>query len=80
MGTIQIRLSAELTATFNEMNITPVSALRGFLRYVAENQRLPFSEVKAIIGELDDDAAILAIIRQRQQSDGEPTAATVRAI
>ncbi|MGL6001917.1 MAG: type II toxin-antitoxin system RelB/DinJ family antitoxin, partial [Plesiomonas sp.] len=49
----------------DKMNISPSDALRLFLRYVAENQKLPFAEVSIIVSENDDDADILDVVRHR---------------
>ncbi|EOZ3173993.1 type II toxin-antitoxin system RelB/DinJ family antitoxin, partial [Yersinia enterocolitica] len=49
MSTIQIRVDDELKKSayqaFEKLNLSPSDALRLFLRYVAENEKLPFSEV-----------------------------------
>jgi RHH-type rel operon transcriptional repressor/antitoxin RelB len=69
MSTIQVRIDEELKKNayqaFEKMNLSPSDALRQFLRYVAENQRLPFAEVSVIVAENDDDADILAVVRDR---------------
>lgn len=69
MSTIQVRIDEELKKNayqaFEKMNLSPSDALRQFLRYVAENQRLPFAEVSVMVAENDDDADILAVVRDR---------------
>nr|WP_286138883.1 MULTISPECIES: type II toxin-antitoxin system RelB/DinJ family antitoxin [unclassified Shigella] len=42
------------------MNLSPSDAIRLFLRYVAENEKLPFSELFVVVGEQDEDKDILA--------------------
>lgn len=39
----------ESFAVFNNLNIEPNDAIRSFLRYVASNRKLPFSEVTQFI-------------------------------
>lgn len=50
---IQIRVDDQLRnesfAVFNNLNIEPNDAIRSFLRYVASNRKLPFSEVTQFI-------------------------------
>ncbi|EOX5557088.1 type II toxin-antitoxin system RelB/DinJ family antitoxin, partial [Yersinia enterocolitica] len=46
-------------------NLSPSDALRLFLRYVAENEKLPFSEVSVMVSNQDEDADILAVVRER---------------
>lgn len=43
----------------------PSDALRLFLRYVAENNKLPFSEVFVMVSDNDKDDDILAVVRER---------------
>lgn len=46
MSTVQIRVDEELKKNawqvFEKLNLSPSEALRLFLRYVAENEKLPF--------------------------------------
>ncbi|AWK14253.1 type II toxin-antitoxin system RelB/DinJ family antitoxin [Candidatus Fukatsuia symbiotica] len=69
MSTIQIRVDEELKKnayqTFEKLNLSPSDALRLFLRYVAENEKLPFSEVSVMVSEEDEDADILEVVRER---------------
>lgn len=69
MSTIQIRVDDELKKeayqTFEKLNLSPSDALRLFLRYVAENEKLPFAEVSVMVSEDDEDADILAVVRER---------------
>lgn len=69
MSTIQIRVDEQLKKeayqAFEKLNLSPSEALRLFLRYVAENEKLPFSEVSIVVSENDDDDAILAVVRER---------------
>ncbi|PVZ84752.1 type II toxin-antitoxin system antitoxin, RelB/DinJ family [Serratia sp. S1B] len=69
MSTIQIRVDEELKRNayyvFEKLNLSPSDALRLFLRYVAEHEKLPFAEVSVIVGEQDEDADILAVVRER---------------
>ncbi|MBP6123480.1 MULTISPECIES: type II toxin-antitoxin system RelB/DinJ family antitoxin [Providencia] len=69
MSTIQIRVDEQLKKdayqAFEKLNLSPSDALRLFLRYVAENEKLPFSEVSVVVSESDDDDAILAVVRER---------------
>lgn len=48
MSTIQIRVDDELKKSayqaFEKLNLSPSDALRLFLRYVAENEKLPFQK------------------------------------
>ncbi|MBQ0212712.1 type II toxin-antitoxin system RelB/DinJ family antitoxin [Proteus vulgaris] len=52
MTTIQVRVDDELKKeayqVFEKMNLSPSDAIRLFLRYVSENEKLPFSEVSVI--------------------------------
>ena len=69
MSTIQVRIDDDLKKNayqaFEKMNLTPSDALRLFLRYVAENQKLPFTEVSVMVADNDDDADILETVRER---------------
>lgn len=69
MSTIQVRIDDDLKKNayqaFEKMNLTPSDALRLFLRYVAENQKLPFAEVSVMVADTDDDADILEVVRDR---------------
>jgi len=69
MSTIQIRVDENLKKdaykAFDKLNLSPSDALRLFLRYVAENKKLPFSEVSVMVSENDQDDDILAIVRER---------------
>ncbi|PHM27811.1 type II toxin-antitoxin system RelB/DinJ family antitoxin [Xenorhabdus innexi] len=69
MSTIQIRVDEELKKSayqaFEKMNLSPSEAMRLFLRYVAENEKLPFTEVSVIVSEQDEDGDILDIVRDR---------------
>lgn len=69
MSTIQIRVDDELKKeayqAFEKLNLSPSDALRLFLRYVAENEKLPFAEVSVMVSEDDEDADILAVVRER---------------
>ncbi|HEJ9628251.1 type II toxin-antitoxin system antitoxin, RelB/DinJ family [Proteus mirabilis] len=52
MTTIQVRVDDELKKeayqVFEKMNLSPSDTIRLFLRYVSENEKLPFSEVSVI--------------------------------
>lgn len=52
MTTIQVRVDDELKKetyqVFEKMNLSLSDAIRLFLRYVSENEKLPFSEVSVI--------------------------------
>ncbi|MCE1695252.1 type II toxin-antitoxin system RelB/DinJ family antitoxin, partial [Enterobacter hormaechei] len=50
---------------FEKMNLSPSDALRLFLRYVAENEKLPFTEVSVMVSEQDEDEDILEVVRDR---------------
>ncbi|MFJ2976611.1 type II toxin-antitoxin system RelB/DinJ family antitoxin [Kluyvera sp. NPDC087067] len=50
---------------FDKLNLLPSDALRLFLRYVAENEKLLFAEVSVMMSEGDEDADILAAVRKR---------------
>lgn len=69
MSTVQIRVDEELKKNawqvFEKLNLSPSEALRLFLRYVAENEKLPFSEVSVVISNYDEDEDILNIVRER---------------
>ncbi|MWP63304.1 MULTISPECIES: type II toxin-antitoxin system RelB/DinJ family antitoxin [unclassified Gilliamella] len=69
---IQIRIDDKLRdesfSVFNQMNIKPNEAIRGFLRYVANNKRLPFKEVNLFI---DEDEDILRIAEDRLRNPGK---------
>ncbi|MDK7759567.1 type II toxin-antitoxin system RelB/DinJ family antitoxin [Providencia rettgeri] len=69
MSTIQIRVDEQLKRdayqAFDKLNLSPSDALRLFLRYVAENEKLPFSEVSIVVSETDEDEDILAVVRER---------------
>ncbi|MGG4663098.1 type II toxin-antitoxin system RelB/DinJ family antitoxin [Providencia vermicola] len=69
MSTIQIRVDEQLKKdayqAFDKLNLSPSEALRLFLRYVAENEKLPFSEVSIVVSEADEDEDILAVVRDR---------------
>ncbi len=69
MSTIQIRVDEELKKNayraFDKMNLSPSDAMRLFLRYVVENEKLPFTEVSVLIAEQDEDKDILDVVRER---------------
>ena len=69
MTTIQVRIDDELKKNayqaLEKMYLSPSDALRLFLRYVAENQKLPFAEVSVMVSENDNDADILDVVRHR---------------
>lgn len=69
MSTIQIRVDEELKKNayraFYKMNLSPSDAMRLFLRYVVENEKLPFTEVSVLIAEQDEDKDILDVVRER---------------
>ncbi|CAI3954304.1 Antitoxin component of the RelBE or YafQ-DinJ toxin-antitoxin module (RelB) (PDB:4ML0) [Commensalibacter communis] len=69
MSTIQIRVDENLKKdaykAFDKLNLSPSDALRLFLRYVAENKKLPFSEVSVMVSDSDKDDDILAVVRER---------------
>ncbi|EFB72453.1 antitoxin RelB [Providencia rustigianii DSM 4541] len=69
MTTIQIRVDEQLKKeafqAFEKLNLSPSDALRLFLRYVAENKKLPFTEVSVVVSESDADDEILAVVRER---------------
>lgn len=69
MSTIQVRVDEELKKNvyraFDKMNLSPSDAIRLFLRYVVENEKLPFKEVSLLIAEQDEDNDILEVVRKR---------------
>ncbi|MBC8949387.1 MULTISPECIES: type II toxin-antitoxin system RelB/DinJ family antitoxin [Xenorhabdus] len=69
MSTIQIRVDEELKKNayqaFEKLNLSPSDAMRLFLRYVAENEKLPFTEVSVMVSEQDEDEDILDVVRER---------------
>ncbi|HHR5882784.1 type II toxin-antitoxin system RelB/DinJ family antitoxin [Providencia sp. JGM181] len=69
MSTIQIRVDEQLKKeayqALENLNLSPSDALRLFLRYVAENKKLPFAEVSVVVSDNDDDEDILAVVRER---------------
>ncbi|WP_338804420.1 type II toxin-antitoxin system RelB/DinJ family antitoxin [Xenorhabdus griffiniae] len=69
MSTIQIRVDEELKKNayqaFEKLNLSPSDAMRLFLRYVAENEKLPFAEVSVMVSEQDEDEDILDVVRDR---------------
>ncbi|PHM47845.1 type II toxin-antitoxin system RelB/DinJ family antitoxin [Xenorhabdus miraniensis] len=69
MSTIQIRVDEELKKNayraFDKLNLSPSDAMRLFLRYVAENEKLPFAEVSVMVSEHDEDEDILEVVRER---------------
>ncbi|MDX7990846.1 type II toxin-antitoxin system RelB/DinJ family antitoxin [Xenorhabdus littoralis] len=69
MSTIQIRVDEELKKSayqaFDKLNLSPSDAMRLFLRYVAENEKLPFTEVSVMVAEHDEDEDILEVVRER---------------
>ncbi|OBU10799.1 type II toxin-antitoxin system RelB/DinJ family antitoxin [Morganella psychrotolerans] len=75
MSTIQIRIDDELKKeayqVLEKMNVSPSDALRLFLRYVAENKKLPFSEVSVLVSENDEDDDILSVVRERLKTPGK---------
>ncbi|MUG35342.1 type II toxin-antitoxin system RelB/DinJ family antitoxin [Commensalibacter sp. ESL0382] len=72
MSTIQIRVDENLKKdaykAFDKLKLSPSDALRLFLRYVAENNKLPFSEVSVMVSDNDKDDDILAVVRERLNS------------
>lgn len=75
MSTIQIRVDEELKQdayrALDKLNISPSDALRLFLRYVAEHERLPFAEVSVMVGDVDDDTEILSVVRDRLRNPSQ---------
>lgn len=75
MGTIQIRiddkLKADAYAAFDELNISPSEAMRMLLQYVAENKKLPFSQVSFIVANDGSDEDIIATVKERLSSPGK---------
>ncbi|CAI3959557.1 Antitoxin component of the RelBE or YafQ-DinJ toxin-antitoxin module (RelB) (PDB:4ML0) [Commensalibacter communis] len=69
MSTIQIRVDENLKKdaykTFNNLKLSPSDALRLFLRYVAENKKLPFSEVSVMVDDNNKYDDILTVVRER---------------
>ena len=69
MGTIQVRVDEDLKSkawqVFEKLNISPSEAIRLFLRYVVENERLSFNEVSVVVSDNDADEDILNIVRER---------------
>lgn len=69
MSTIQIRVDETLKKNaykvLDQLNLSPSDALRSFLRYIAENKKLPFSEVSVMVSNDDQDDDILTIVRER---------------
>ena len=76
MSTVQIRVDEELKKNawqvFEKLNLSPSEALRLFLRYVAENEKLPFSEVSVVVSDNDEDDDILNIVRERLNIPARP--------
>ena len=72
MSTIQIRVDDELKKdayqAFEKLNLSPSDALRLFLRYVAENEKLPFAEVSVMVSEDDEDDGVEPSHRQQSPS------------
>jgi len=72
MSTIKLRVDENLKKdayrAFDKLNLSPSDALRLFLRYVAENKKLPFSEVSVMVSDNDKDDDILAVVRERLNS------------
>ncbi|CAG9431799.1 type II toxin-antitoxin system RelB/DinJ family antitoxin [Providencia alcalifaciens] len=68
MSTIQIRVDEQLKKeayqALENLNLSPSDALRLFLRYIAENKKLPFAEVSVVVSD-NDDEDILAVVRER---------------
>ncbi|MDC9589368.1 type II toxin-antitoxin system RelB/DinJ family antitoxin [Xenorhabdus sp. XENO-10] len=75
MSTIQIRVDEELKESayraFDKLNLSPSDALRLFLRYVAENEKLPFAEVSVMVSEHDEDEDILEVVRDRLKNSAK---------
>lgn len=69
MTTIQVRIDDTLKKkaydAFQKMKLSPSEALRLFLRYVAENEKLPFSTMSIMVADDDEDEDILSIVRAR---------------
>lgn len=69
MGTVQFRVENDLKdrafGVLDQLDIPPSDALRMFLRYVAENNRLPFSEISLVVANEDSDSDILNLVRER---------------
>lgn len=69
MSTVQIRVDEKLKKNawqvFEKLNLSPSEALRLFLRYVAENEKLPFNELSVLVSDNDEDEDILNIVRKR---------------
>jgi RHH-type rel operon transcriptional repressor/antitoxin RelB len=47
------------------MGISPMDAVRLFLRYVADHQELPFTEVSVVVSAKNKDSDILEIVRDQ---------------
>ncbi|XKM12733.1 type II toxin-antitoxin system RelB/DinJ family antitoxin [Orbaceae bacterium ac157xtp] len=66
---IQIRIDDQLRneayTVFNQLNIEPNDAIRSFLRYVANNKKLPFTEINLFLSENDNDEDILKLAKYR---------------
>lgn len=66
MSTIQVRVDDKLKRdayyAFEKMNLPLSDAIRLFLRYVVENEKLPFSEVSVIVSEGDQSADISTVV------------------
>lgn len=69
MNTIQIYVDEELKknaySVFEKLNLSPSEAIRLFLCYVVENEKLPFTEPPIMVSNGDENADILAAVRER---------------
>lgn len=66
MSTIQVRVEDELKKdayqAFEKMKLPLSDAIHLFLRYVVENEKLPFAEVSVIISKGDQNADISTVV------------------
>lgn len=72
MNTIQIYVDEELKknaySVFEKLNLSPSEAIRLFLCYVVENEKLPFTELPVMVSNEDEDTDILAVAQERLKS------------
>lgn len=66
MSTIQVRVDDELKKdayqAFEKMNLPLSDAIRLFLRYVVENDKLPFTEASVIVSNGNQNADISTVV------------------
>ena len=69
MSTVQVRIDEATKQkaydAFDKIGISPMDAVRLFLRYVADHQELPFTEVSVVVSSKNKDSDILEIVRDQ---------------